>query len=176
MTNRYRIISIHLAVIIFLALFVYANSVNGKFLWDDSAFIKSNQYVKSLSTLPQLFTKNFGQGVGKRYLFYRPLQMVTYALDYSVWKLDPKGYHITNIALHMLASLGVYWIISILFKDERLSLFTAALFTIHPVHVGAVSSIAGRADPLVAIFLLASLALYIKSIDSWSMGRFLAIV
>ncbi|MEE8359476.1 MAG: tetratricopeptide repeat protein, partial [Candidatus Omnitrophota bacterium] len=148
----------------------------GKFLWDDNAFIKSNQYVKSLSTLPQLFTKNFGQGVGKRYLFYRPLQMATYALDYSIWKLDPRGYHITNIILHILASLGVYWITSLLFKDKRLSLFTAALFAIHPIHVGAVSSIAGRADPLVAVFLLAAFALYIKNTGSWGIGRYLAIV
>ncbi|MFH1753075.1 MAG: tetratricopeptide repeat protein [Candidatus Omnitrophota bacterium] len=176
MNGRRWILFAHLGIIVFLTLLVYANSIDGKFLWDDSAFIGSNQYVKDLSRAPQLFTENFGQGVGKKYLFYRPLQMLTYAFDYSLWKLDPRGYHATSIVLHILVSMCVYWIVTLLFGDCRLSLFSAALFSVHPLHTSAVSSIAGRADPLAAVFLLAAFAIYIKNRGSWSVGRFISIL
>ncbi|MDB4349842.1 hypothetical protein OAA99_02695, partial [Omnitrophica bacterium] len=165
-----------IAFIIIIGFIVYANSLNGEFVWDDNAFIKNNQYIKSWSYIPKPFTENLGTGVGKRYISYRPLKMLSYMMDYSLWRLNVKGYHLTSIALHILAGLSIYWLITLLFSDKLLSFLTSLLFVAHPVHTAAVASISGRADPLMTVFLLVCFALYIKNTRAWSMGGYISML
>jgi tetratricopeptide (TPR) repeat protein len=145
-----------------LGFIVYANSLGGKFVYDDEYLVKDNAYIKSLSRLPKVFTEDVGSGADRSYSFYRPVAMITYALDYSIWRLNTTGYHLTNAILHILAALSVYWLINILFANNILSLGTALLFVVHPAHTEAVSYISGRSDPLALIFLLVSFIFYIK--------------
>jgi hypothetical protein len=64
---------------------VYANSLNGKFIWDDEYLITNNLYIKSLKNMALIFTKDLGAGAFVQYNYYRPLQIFTYMLDYSIW-------------------------------------------------------------------------------------------
>ena len=162
----------HAAIIIFCGLAVYSNSIKGQFLWDDDAFIKDNNYVKQWRYLPKLFTDNvMERGVGKRFSFYRPIQMISYMADHSFWGLKPAGYHITNIILHVATALLVYFLVLLLFKDSLISLVTGLLFVVHPAHTGAVASISGRADPLAGAFFLGALILYIKNTEKSRKSR-----
>lgn len=163
--NIYRKI-IFIILIIALGFGTYANSLNGGFLYDDIYLIKYNAYIKPPVNIVGIFSRNIGAGSGVDYYFYRPLQIFTYALDYSVWKLNPVGYHLTNILIHILVALCIYWLINILFASDILSLLTSLLFVIHPINTEAVSYISGRADPLAALFILLSLILYIKGATS----------
>jgi tetratricopeptide (TPR) repeat protein len=175
--NREKVLIVtHLLLIALLSLIVYGNSLSDKFTWDDNAFIKNNQYIKSWSYIPKLFTENLGLGVGKVYIFYRPLQMLSYTMDYSSWRLDARGYHLTNIIFHILAAFSIYRLISLLFGDRGLSFLTSILFAVHPVHTGAVASIAGRADPIATALLLTSFALYIKNIRGWNIGAYVCML
>jgi tetratricopeptide (TPR) repeat protein len=151
-----------IAVITLLGGGVYMNSLDGEFLWDDNYLIKNNAYIKSMSDIPRFFTENIASGGRRRWNAYRPLQMITYAAEYGLWGLDPGGYHLTNIILHILTALGVYWLVSVLFRDRTVSLITGVLFAIHPVHTEAVSYVSGRADPLCAVFLLLAMVAYIR--------------
>jgi len=159
-------------LIIVLGFAVYANSLGGEFIRDDITLIKNNVYIRNWPGIGKCFTKDIATGGRQKWNSYRPLQMVTYAIDYSVWKLNAKGYHITNILLHVLTALAIYWLINALYADRILSLFTGALFVTHPLHTGAVSYISGRADSLSAIFLLLCLILYIKLIDRKSIALY----
>ncbi len=157
-------ILVSVALIIILGFAVYANSFNGKFSWDDEALVKDNMYIRSWSKIKNIFTENIGAGAGERYNFYRPIQMITYMIDYSLWKLDVRGYHLTNVLFHVLAALCIYWLVNICYDDRLLSLFTAALFVVHPIHTEAVDYISGRADSLALLFMLLCLIFYIKSL------------
>lgn len=157
-----KVIILSIALIIILGLAVYANSLGGKFLWDDSNLIVNNVYIGNWSNLPKFLVNTIGYGAGVKSNSYRPFQMFTYFFDYSCWKLNPFGYHITNVILHILAALALYWLINTLFGNSALSLFTAALFAVHPVNTEAVSYISGRADPLAAVFILLSFVFYVK--------------
>ena len=84
---------ISIILIVGLGLSVYVNSLNGKFVWDDDFLVKNNVYIKSWGHLPRIFTEDDGVGGGTKYNFYRPLRMVTYMIDYYIWKLDVRGYH-----------------------------------------------------------------------------------
>jgi len=149
-------------IISVLGCIVYANSLQGAFLWDDLSIIKDNAYIKSWSRISLVFSGCLGAGAGRLNVFYRPLQSLTYMADYSLWKLKVAGFHLQNIAWHIAASLCVYWLIQVLFKDARLSLIAALLFVVHPVHTEAVSYISGRADPLSLTFMLLTLIFYIR--------------
>ena len=154
-------------IIVILGSLVYANSLGGEFIWDDLSFIRDNAFLKDWSNVPHIFTEtattSMDVGGGSvRYNLYRPLQWLTFMADYSVWKLNPLGYHLTNIFLHISAALILFWFIALLFRSRMLSFLTALFFVIHPVHTEAVAYISGRADPLGLIFMLSSFGFYIK--------------
>lgn len=175
MTER-RLFVISVILIIAAGFAVYAGTLNGGFVWDDNAFVRDNVYIRNWQYLPKLFTENLGTGVGERYSFYRPIQMLTYAADYSLWRLNVTGYHLTNICLHILVALSLFRLIYLLFGDRVLSFLASLFFVIHPIHTGAVASISGRADPLSAVFILIGLLLYIRNSESWNLFRYFGIV
>lgn len=151
--------------IIILGFAVYSNSLNGKFVWDDEILIKGNTYIQDWSKLSKLFTEDIGAGSAHKYNFYRPLQMLTYMVDYSIWGLNVVGYHLTNIILHILVALCICWLVNILFNDKFLSFVTAILFVAHPIHTEAVTYLSGRTDPLATFFILLCFILYIKGLE-----------
>lgn len=158
---RYFFIAVLLIIV--LGSVVYFGSLNGKFILDDYYNVKYNGYIQNLAYLPAVFFADIGSKIaGTSYSLYRPVQMLTYAVDYMLWKLNPAGYHLTNIILHILAALMVCWLVSIIFNDRILALLTASLFVIHPIHTEAVSYISGRADPLALIFMMLTFIFYIK--------------
>ncbi len=73
-------------------------------------------------------------------------------------------YHITNIILHIMVALCIWWLIAMLFGDALLAFLTAVFFVVHPIHTGAVSYISGRADPLVTLFMLLAFIFYVKTL------------
>jgi len=153
---------------------VYANALKGAFLWDDSHLVQENRYLRHVSDIPKIFTTDIGAGGGDRYNFYRPLQILAYMLEYSVWKLDPVGYHLGNIIIHVLTALALFWFIGVLFRDHLLALLAGLLFVAHPVHTEAVTYIAGLADPLSAFFILLAFIFYIKATECRKAPLFLA--
>ena len=142
-----------------LGLLTYANSLSNPFIWDDFDLVAHNTSITSWSDLPQIFSGN----VVTNSSFYRPLQMVTYLFDHQIWGLNPKGFHFTSIVLHILVSLVLCWVLFLLTENKILSLLASGLFLVHPIHNEAVAYIAGRADPLSALFLLLAFVFYLKN-------------
>jgi tetratricopeptide (TPR) repeat protein len=161
--KKYVLLSI--VLIIILGFAIYGNSLNGKFLYDDDILVKNNVFIKDNFHVQRIFTTDIGAGAGGAYRSYRPLQILSYIMDYKFWGLDVRGYHLTNIILHICATLAVFWLIYIFYKDLILSLLTSLLFVIHPVHTEAVSYISGRADSLAVVFLLLCFIFYIKELQ-----------
>ena len=152
-----------LILITVLGFAVYGNAINGAFLWDDQLLIKDNQYIRDYSYLGQIFSSDTEAGAGEQSGFWRPIQIFTYTIEYSLWQLNASGYHLTNIILHILVALSVFWLVNILFDNQRLALFTGLLFVAHPIHTGAVAYISGRADSLAALFMLLCFVFYSKT-------------
>ena len=164
---------IHIVLIIILGFLTYANSLNGKFLWDDDFLVKNNVYIKNWTCLPKIFTENIGAGARSKYIFYRPLQMITYMIDYSFWKSNPAGYHLTNIFIHILVALCIYWFINIIFGNKILAFLTSIFFLIHPIHTEVASYISGRCDSLAFLFILSAFILYIKQLHFESITTYI---
>lgn len=147
--------------IVILGAFVYLNALLGTFIWDDVALIVTNLHIRDLGYIPRLFAENiYHQDMIGR--FYRPLLMSTFALDYEYWGLDPFGYHLTNICLHLANAVLIFNIILLIFGRRPLAFLTALFFVLHPVQTEAVTYISGRADPLAAFFCLVSFMFFIE--------------
>jgi len=113
-----RVVLFSMLLITLSGFLVYANSINGKFLWDDEILIQENKEIRSWDNVSRIFTENIGTGVGRNYNFYRPLHMFTLMVNYSLCKLDVRGYHLTNIILHILTALCIYPLTNLLFKNN----------------------------------------------------------
>ncbi|MDD5116600.1 MAG: tetratricopeptide repeat protein [Candidatus Omnitrophica bacterium] len=150
-------------LIILSGFFIYANSLTGDFIWDDEAFIINNSYIKDWSKTGLVFTRDSGEGACTELNFYRPIQLLSCMADYSLWGLNPFGYHLTCVMLHILVALAFYGLIRLLFADTTLAFFSAMLFLAHPVNTEAVSYISGRSDLLSALFLLLCLIFYVRA-------------
>ncbi len=98
--------------------------------------------------------------------FYRPMAIVTFALEYRVWGMNPLGYHLTNLALHLLCVLMVSRLAQRVTVERIVSLAAALIFGIHPVHSEAVLWISGRFDVLVSAAVLAGALSYLRWTDS----------
>lgn len=160
-------------VIIILGFAVYANCLNGGFVWDDGILIRDNACIKNWSGLAKVFTQDVGAGAKKEYGFYRPFQILTYTIDYTFWNLNVLGFHLSNVLLHILAALCIFWLVNILYDDSILSLLTALFFVSHPIHTEAVSYVSGRSDSLAAIFMLLCLIFYIKNLSQKSRALYI---
>ncbi len=159
---------LYAAGIVTLGILAYRSSLFGDFVLDDLTLVVLNSHIQDLSQAGRLFFENIGAGFSQQAstAFYRPLQILSYAVDHSFWGLNYAGYHLTNIILHILAALGVFQLIRAITRKDALSFFAAAVFTVHPANTEAVSYISGRADPLSALFVVLCLLCYIKYLDT----------
>src|SRR3989338_1783883 len=112
----------HIILITILGLAVYANSLGGKFIWDDENLVKNNLFIREWSRAGLVFMRNISPNVtGLNYSFYRPLQMLSYAADHALWGVNSFGYHLTNVILHILVAISIYCLVNLLFGDRRAS-------------------------------------------------------
>src|SRR6267154_6795486 len=141
-------------------------AVQGPPIWDDLFLTRDNPFIKS----PLLALETF-----RHYLFldsytghYRPVQNLSYMVDYFFWNTDPAGFHLSNILLHVAAGLLLYRLLTHLFgkgaglleSDDLGSTGPGALaafaisgiWMVHPVHSAAIDYISGRADSLAFVF------------------------
>lgn len=101
--------------------------------------------------------------------YYRPLVEFSFWLDNLLWGMEPAVMHLENILLHCVNSLLVFVLackLSIGNRTGLIPLLAALLFAVHPVNVEAVGWIAGRTDPLLALFVLSATFFWLRWLDT----------
>ena len=152
-------------IIIIVTYAVFYNSLRNEFVFDDESVIVNNPSITNLDNTKKFFTAEdgFHKVIGR---YYRPVVSASYAVDYSIWGLDPYGFHLTNIIIHTISCLLLFKILSLLFwryKYRNLfALFSTLIFAVHPIHTEAVSWVSGRTDSMVTMFFFASFLFYIE--------------
>jgi hypothetical protein len=163
-----------IALIIIITSLVYFKSLINPFVFDDALVIVKNDFVKSWKNFPLLFTRSYLtsaedviylglHNIGAGEISYRPLVTASYFLDYAFWKLNPFGYHLTNLLLHIINVLLVYYSIFFISESKRVALLTSLFFALHPVNVETVAVVSHREDLLAFLFFLGAFLLFIKS-------------
>ncbi len=157
--------SLALAVVGAAVVVTFFPSLQNGFVWDDDYNVLTNLPIRHLNhtSLQWMFTTTLGGP-------YQPLSWMSLALDYHIWGLNPMGYHVTNMVLHLFNA----WLVCLIcfallrrFKPQDshnhpvaswISAGAAALFfAVHPLRVESVAWVTERRDVLCGFFYLAAL-------------------
>jgi tetratricopeptide (TPR) repeat protein len=146
-----------LAAVGLLAAGVYLNTLRADFTLDDVKIVAGNPLIRDLGHIPQIFRTHYwasDPSSASRGL-YRPLTILSFALNYAVHGNWAPGYHSTNVFLHAAASaLLVAWLRRLF--DARLAFWAGMLFAVHPIHTEAVAGVVGRAELLAFLGIAGS--------------------
>lgn len=151
-----------------LACLCFAGILRNEFVWDDWAFVVRTmgfrgldlRHLRWMSTTATMST-------------FAPLAWLSYAIDYSAWRLQPFGYHLTNLLLHAANTVIFYGLAGVLLcrvfpREDRATLragaaLAALAFALHPLRVESVAWVSERRDLLAGTFFLATLCLYVQA-------------
>ncbi len=131
---------------------------NGFVDYDDDAYIFMNPHMSaglSLDNVRWAFTTGHAAN-------YHPLTWLSHMLDVSIWQMEPRGHHITNLVLHALNALLVFGVLMRATQRAAESWAVALIFAVHPLHVESVAWVSERKDLLCAFFMLLSMLAYIR--------------
>lgn len=148
------------AVFTVIGFGIYWPCLNGGRIWDDNYLISENPFFRSPVFSFEVFRQHlFAESFSSH---YRPVQNLSYMMDYWLWGDSVVGFHCTNVWIHSTAA----WLLFMLLRglmpalckiscDSTVpALLVALLWLVHPVHNAAVAYISGRADSLAALFAI----------------------
>lgn len=139
-------------VVFALAVALYLPTVTYNFVQDDRVIVVGNPAVHSFSLALEGFARPYWPLPNAGGL-YRPLTILSYALDWRFAGGKPWLFHLMNSLWHGLAAVLVV-IVVMRWLPEPAALAAGLAFALHPVHVEAVASVVGRAELLAAVGLL----------------------
>lgn len=172
---------LHGLLLILTGFAVRVPALSGELIWDDHYLTRDSPFIKS----PLLILEAF-----RHHLFpdsfsghYRPVQNVSFIVDYFFWNTDTYGFHLTNVLLHVASGVLLYCLLRKLLPtlcrkgtDDSpsgasaakrgvvvTSFLVALLWVVHPVHSAAIDYISGRADSLAFLFACGGWLLFIAA-------------
>ncbi|MEE3259148.1 MAG: tetratricopeptide repeat protein [Candidatus Latescibacterota bacterium] len=140
----------------------YGASFGNGFHYDDVHSIVENPHIRSLARIATFFTDPSTFSSMPERAMYRPVLLVTLALNYAWGAYEVVGYHVVNWLLHLGCAMLVYALGRALHGKRRAALVGALLFALHPLNAEAVNYISSRSESLAALFYLAALFCYIR--------------
>src|SRR5438552_5078800 len=134
-----------LAALIVVLLTAHLPAFRAGFVWDDTALVLRDPLIRSWRLIPEGF-QHFLFTDATASNFYRPIQRLTYTLDYGAFAFRPAGYHLTSILSHVGAALALLLLANALLHffgletaKRRVIAFLATLaWAIHPLQSPAV--------------------------------------
>lgn len=148
-------------LIIFIIFAVYGQIMSfslGK-LDEFNIIVNNLALLRDFSNLKTAFLTNpfFNKGGD----FYRPLQNISFMADAHLSGQTGWAYYLTNILLHAITCLLIYYLLSFLGKEKRTAFFVTLIYAVHPIFVQTVAWAPSRGDMMIATFGLISFISFI---------------
>ncbi len=170
--NDRRRIALTGLILVAAGILAYGNSFRGKFVYDDIRAIVNNPHIRQVLPLSKSLTGPWDSSVRDR-----PVVSLSLALNYAAGGLEPRGYHLFNLAVHLLAGLTLFGVLRRTFQNTRfppawnrsastLGFAAALLWLLHPLQTESVTYVIQRSESLAGLFYLLTLYCFIRSADS----------
>lgn len=142
-----------------VAILQYGNTFEHDYAWDDAIVITQNDRVQQGLSDPGSFFENIKSDEIQHRYGYRPISLLSFALDMEISELSPKTGHVMNTLYYAFLCCLIFYFLQRMFpeKGALFSMIVVGLFLIHPVHVEVVANIKSRDEMLAMIFGIASL-------------------
>jgi len=159
------------ALLVVVAVIAYANSLTNPFVFDDLASIVENRHVR------QLWPPSVPLGAPQQATVAgRPVVGVSLALNYAVGGLSVRGYHLTNLAIHILCGLLLYGVVRRTLRTPRvaprfalradsIAFACSLLWLVHPLGTELINYVVQRTESIMALFYLLTLYAAIRAVD-----------
>ncbi|MFC1895071.1 tetratricopeptide repeat protein [Thermodesulfobacteriota bacterium] len=141
-------------------------------IFDDDDYVSDNRHVRNGVTI---------QGISWAFTTFHasnwhPLTWLSHMLDCQLFGLNPGRHHLTNLLLHIANSLLLFVVFRRMNTGLWRSAFIAALFALHPCHVGSVAWVSERKDVLSTFFWMLTMWAYIRYVERPKATRYLLVV
>lgn len=151
------------AVIVIAGFLTYGNTLNAPYLFDDQNSILNNQSIRDVWPLSVPLSPPRDTPVAGR-----PIVNLTFAVNYALHGLDLEGYHLVNIAIHLLAALTLFGLIrrTLLLPrlvdrfggaSTNLAWACALIWMLHPLQTESVNYLSERTESLMGLFYFLTL-------------------
>ena len=138
----------------------YGASLNGPFIYDDIPNIVDNQAIHDIRSSMNMSLGPAGPGLNTR-----PVIRFSLAVNYAIGGDNVRGYHILNMAIHLLAGITLFGIVRRTLLTERmkaiygstatfLGFACALIWLLHPIQTQAVTYIIQRCESMMGLFFL----------------------
>ena len=150
------------SIVIIVSFGIYTNSLDGEFVWDDRTLFIQNYDQWQWKNIKDLLTRPDDLFGAVKTPFYRPVPNVSFLLDRSIWGRQPFGYHLSNILIHVLCTVAVFFNSRMLMNSLPGGFISSMLFADHPVHSEVVAWINGRNNAISALFYILGFYCYVR--------------
>jgi len=164
--DRAWLIALGAVVVVAATLIAYIPAIQADYIWDDNWLLYENPCMHAPDGLQYFWYPRPKEETPGRYNVpdYFPITYTTFWLEWRVWGDDATGYHVTNVLLHAIGSLLVWWVLA------RLKIpgawLAGLLFALHPVNVASVAWISERKNVLSLVFYLLTILAWLKFDDT----------
>lgn len=149
-----------------IAFFVFANTLGHGFVLDDQAVITQNAIVQEgIAGIPRLLTTFYWEGYWHLNAgLYRPMSMISFAIEWSISPDNPGIHHFMNVLLYALSVGLLYRVLRMLLTGypQWIAFGATLLFAVHPVHTEVVANIKSRDEILCFLFFLLTFRYLLK--------------
>lgn len=154
----------HLSVLLVAVGIVYGQTAGFDFVtYDDYDLIYHNEeFLSKPGNMAAAFATDVFTTHRPESVYYRPILLVSFIVDYQLWRLQPAAYHIVNVLLHLLTAALLYLLLESLLGQAFPALVAALFFALHPVQTESVGWIAGRNDVLMGLFVASMMFFHIR--------------
>ena len=161
---------IHIGIIIVLTFILYGNTLKNNYSFDDIYVTNNKDVRKGISVIPELFVSLYANmwEDGKPLTFgYRPVVKSTFAIEYSVFGLNPGLSHLINLLLYIFTCIILFIVLKRLMIGYHVlfPLVITLIFLAHPAHTEIVSSLKNRDELLSFLGAFGTLYLFLKYFD-----------
>lgn len=153
-----------------MVLLLYLRTLSFDFIGldEESLLVDKKDFNKELLNIPKTFKQDVFQSRIKErssgaIKYYRPLLTISFILNEQFSKGGFSIYRLTNILIHILATIGLLFVFQQLKIPQPLAFFFSLLFAVHPLLVQAIAWIPGRNDSIVCAFILWSFYFLLKT-------------
>lgn len=141
-------------ILVGVVFLLYLNSLGNAFQYDDKHAIVANPHLSSLGNIPAFFVHPEYFSGDPEKAMYRPLLLVSLALNYAWSRTQTYSYHLVNVGLHALCSVLVWALLRQLGRSAGLALLGGLIFALHPLCAEPVNYISSRSELLAAALVL----------------------
>ena len=158
--------------LIAITWFVFGQTLRHDFVdFDDNIYVYQNPVINRGLSLAGVFVAFTHPHAGN----WHPLTTISHMLDSQLFGVKAGGHHFTNVLLHTIAVLLLFFVLKQMTGAFWPSACVAAVFAIHPLHVESVAWVSERKDVLSAVFFMLTLGAYVRYARRRSAGRYLTV-